>query len=171
MKWAPVGRRMAPQPPAGRRQERTEDARVVDALAALKDRGSADGPANQAFGGVEQLVHFVLCQFLYWARKVGEVKRLNRLDAEGDFVNDAAQAIARSDHVQQLGVVDLGGFGEVAGGRHPLDPRDVGTHLAELDAVKSVLAVAAGGRAERHVPDLDVRHELQSPARAEPRRL
>lgn len=106
--------------------------------------------------------HFLLGKFVQRAWEVSEVQRLNRFDAEGDLVNDANETMAGADLLQEVGVAVLRSFGQVAGRRDPLDPGDVGIELAKLDAVQRILAMASGGGAERHVADLDVRHELES---------
>src|SRR5712692_440835 len=141
---AHVGRAIIPQLAAGGCKERTENAGVGDSLPALKDGGSADGPAGQALGVVEKIVHFLLREIVYLARQISEVKCLNWLDAECDLVDDAAEAIARSNQTQQLRVAGFRGFSEVTRRRYPLDPCDVRTDLTEFYPVKSVFAVAAG---------------------------
>lgn len=70
-------------------QERSEEAGFVNTMPALKHGGSADGPADQAFEGIEKIVYFPLREIVYWARQVGEVKGLNGLYTECDLIDDA----------------------------------------------------------------------------------
>lgn len=128
----------------------------------LENCSSPDGPANQTFRSIENIVHFRLREFVDWSRQISEVQRLNGLYAQGHFIDDSAKTIARPDRVQQVRVSCLGSLGKVPGRGDPLDLGDVRTHLAEFDTVESVFAVAAGGRTERHVADFNVQHELKA---------
>src|SRR6185295_2628371 len=133
-----VGHTMVPQAAAGGGQVRTADAGFCDTMSALKGASPANGPADQALGTVEEMIDFLLREFIHGARQVGEVECLERLDAERDLVNDATEAMAGSHLPQQIGAAFFGGFSKITGRRDPLDPRDIGTDLAEFDAVERV---------------------------------
>src|SRR6516165_226293 len=107
----------------------------------LENGDLAERPANQAFGGIEKMVHFLLRQLGHRARQIGEMKRLNGLYPESDFVDDAAQAVARFHHSQQVTTVGGGGLSKIATGGNPLDLCDVGIDLAEFDAIECVLGL------------------------------
>jgi hypothetical protein len=81
-----------------------------------------------------------------------------RLNEERAIIGKTATGSSQS---QQVRTVGLRSFRQIAGGCDPLDFGHVGAHLAEFDTVERILAIAASGSAEGHVPDLDIGHEPQ----------
>src|SRR5215469_7293122 len=88
-----VRRFIVPQMLPRRSLKPSQDPWVNDAMPTLENCGPPHGPANYTFGAVNDPVHFCLCKFVYWPRQVGKVQRLDRLDAEGHLVHDAAKAV------------------------------------------------------------------------------
>ena len=130
-------------------------------IAGLDDQLVAHRPADHALVRRDDLRDVILGDRGHVEHLVVELDDLQRLDLEGDLVDDAGQAVAGADQRQQLGVLLLGRFLERARWAHPLDAGHERVDLPEPDAVEGILRVAARRRPERHVADLDVQDELQ----------
>src|SRR5580692_9425504 len=126
------------------RLKRRQDSRISNTMTLLKNRSSTYGPANQAFRGIKKIVYFRLRELIYRARQIGEMQHLNGLDAQGDFIDDTAETVARPHRAQKIRVICFGSLGEFAGRRDPFHMGDIGTDLAKLDPIERIFAVAAG---------------------------
>ncbi len=90
-------------------------------FAALEDDGVVDGPGYQALGVVHEIGDLFIGEFADWSAGECEVNFLDRFDAEGDFVDDAAETVAGAKTGEEFGVIGFEKVGEIAGRRDVFD--------------------------------------------------
>ena len=135
--------------------------RVRDLLLGLKHGGPPKCPAHQAFAPLDDVVDFGLRELVGGPRQIGELRGFDRLHPQRHLVDDAAEPVTRTDPAQEVRIRVLARLLQIPARVDPLHARDVRADLAELDPVERVFRVAARGRSQGHVADLDVQHELE----------